>query len=34
MRKKYDSFYAVTDEKFKKEEFKKVKKENQLLQKV
>jgi len=31
LRKKYDSFYAVTDSKFKKEDFeKKVKKENQL----
>jgi prolyl-tRNA synthetase len=31
LRKKYDSFYAVTDEKFNKENFeKKVKKENQL----
>jgi len=31
LRKKYSQFYAVTDEKFKKEEFeKKVKKENQL----
>ena len=31
LRKKYDSFYAVTDDKFKKEDFeKKVKKENQL----
>ena len=31
LRKKYDAFYAVTDDKFKKEDFeKKVKKENQL----
>ncbi len=31
LRKKYDSFYAVTDDKFKKEDFEKnVKKENQL----
>ena len=34
LRKKYDSFYAVTDDKFKKEEFeKKVKGENQLMTK-
>ena len=34
LRKKYDSFYAVTDEKFRKEDFeKKVKKENQLVTK-
>jgi len=34
LRKKYDEFYAVTDEKFKKEVFqKKVKKENQLITK-
>jgi len=34
LRDKYDQFYAVTDDKFKKEEFeKKVKKENQLLKK-
>ena len=34
LRKKYDSFYAVTDDKFKKEDFeKKVKKENQLVTK-
>tara|TARA_B100000029_G_scaffold36377_1_gene34200 strand:- start:23 stop:1351 length:1329 start_codon:yes stop_codon:yes gene_type:complete len=34
LRKKYDEFYAVTDDKFKKEEFeKKVKKENQLITK-
>jgi len=34
LRKKYDSFYAVTDDKFKKEDFeKKVKKENQLITK-
>jgi len=34
LREKYDSFYAVTDDKFKKENFeKKVKKENQLVTK-
>ena len=34
LRKKYDEFYAVTDDKFKKEDFeKKVKKENQLVTK-
>jgi len=34
LRKKYDEFYAVTDDKFKKEDFeKKVKKENQLITK-
>ena len=34
LRQKYDDFYAVTDDKFKKEEFeKKVKKENQLITK-
>jgi len=34
LRKKYDEFYAVTDNKFKKEDFeKKVKKENQLVTK-
>ncbi len=34
LRKKYDEFYAVTDDKFKKTEFeKKVKKENQLITK-
>ena len=34
LRKKYDDFYAVTDDKFKKEDFdKKVKKENQLVTK-
>ncbi|MDC0205465.1 proline--tRNA ligase [Pelagibacteraceae bacterium] len=34
LRKKYDEFYAVTDEKFKKEDFERsVKKENQLLTK-
>ena len=34
LRKKYDAFYAVTDDKFKKEDFeKKVKKENQLVTK-
>ncbi|MDA9676846.1 proline--tRNA ligase, partial [bacterium] len=34
LRKKYDQFYAVTDDKFNKEEFeKKVKKENQLITK-
>ena len=34
MRKKYDEFYAVTDDKYKKEDFeKKVKKENQLITK-
>ena len=34
LRKKYDNFYAVTDEKFKKETFEKmVKKENQLITK-
>ena len=32
LRKKYDAFYAVTDDKFKKEDFEKsVKKENQLI---
>jgi prolyl-tRNA synthetase len=32
LRKKYDEFYAVTDDKFKKEDFeKKVTKENQLV---
>jgi len=34
LRKKYDEFYAVTDDKYKKEDFeKKVKKENQLITK-
>ena len=34
MRKKYEQFYAVTDEKFNKEEFEKiVSKENQLITK-
>ena len=34
LRKKYDEYYAVTDDKFKKEDFeKKVKKENQLMTK-
>ena len=34
LRKKYDTFYAVTDDKFKKEDFEsKVKKENQLVTK-
>ena len=34
LRKKYDEFYAVTDDKFKKEDFEKnVKKENQLITK-
>jgi prolyl-tRNA synthetase len=34
LRKKYDAFYAVTDDKFKKEDFEhKVKKENQLITK-
>jgi prolyl-tRNA synthetase len=35
LRKKYDAFYAVTDDKFKKDDFeKKVKNENQLVTKV
>ncbi len=33
LREKYGEFYAVTDEKYKKEEFEKIKKENQLITK-